>query len=152
MKEPLIADFVERFLYQHNSSNEPSPVSRPTSVKSRHSSGSVNNANNANTQQQSRSSFRLSQAELLDYSHQHQKLSISDTNSSATPNSKTSSPITSVYLPLTPASTSGLSPKSNSSASSSSTFSNTTSARPNLPHRLSRGASMVSLDAAMISM
>lgn len=152
MKEPLIADFLERFLDQHNLSNNPSPTSRPTSVRSRQSSRSVNNtANNPNTQQ-NRLSFRLSQAELLDYSHQQQKLALSD-SPNMVPSSTTSSPRTSVYLPLTPATTGGLSPKSNSPVSSSSTSSNTTSqTRPNLPHRLSRGASMASLDAAMTSM
>ncbi|GAN01834.1 calcineurin subunit B [Mucor ambiguus] len=149
MKEPLIADFLERFLDQHNLSNNPSPTSRPTSVRSRQSSRSV--TNNANTQQ-NRLSIRLSQAELLDYSHQHQKLTLSDSPNTA-PSSTTPSPRTSVYLPLTPATTAGLSPKSNSPVSSSSTSFNTaTPPRPNLPHRLSRGASMVSLDAAMTSM
>ncbi|CAO0796658.1 unnamed protein product [Mucor circinelloides] len=150
MKEPLIADFLERFLDQHNLSNKPSPTSRPTSVRSRQSSRSVNNMNNANTQQ-NRLSFRLSQAELLDYSHQQQKLTLSDSPSTA-PSSTTPSPRTSVYLPLTSANITGLTPKSNSPVSSSSTSSNTTSTRPNLPHRLSRGASMASLDAAMTSM
>lgn len=151
MKEPLIADFLERFLDQHNLSNKPSPASRPTSVRSRQSSRSVNNTNNANTQQ-NRLSFRLSQAELLDYSHQQQKLTLSDSPNTA-PSSTTPSPRTSVYLPLTPTTTAGLTPKSNSPASSSSASSNkTTSARPNLPHRLSRGVSMASLDAAMTSM
>ncbi|KAL9556508.1 hypothetical protein MBANPS3_001831 [Mucor bainieri] len=152
MKEPLIADFLERFLDQHNLSNKPSPASRPTSVRSRQSSRSVNNnTNNANTQQH-RLSFRLSQAELLDYSHQQQqKLTLGDSPNTA-PSSTTPSPRTSVYLPLTPATTAGLTPKSNSPASSSSTSSNATTQRPNLPHRLSRGASMASLDAAMTSM
>ncbi|KAI8640847.1 hypothetical protein BD408DRAFT_227554 [Parasitella parasitica] len=149
MKEPLIADFVGRFLDQHNLSNKASPVSRPTSVKSRQSSRSVNNTSNPPTQQ-NRLSYRLSQAELLDYSHQQQKKSISDT---ATSNSTTPSPRASVCLPLTSTTSpaSGLSSKSNSPVSSSS--SNTaSSARPNLTHRLSRGTSMASLDAAMTSM
>ncbi|KAK4518735.1 phosphatidylcholine and lysophosphatidylcholine phospholipase [Mucor velutinosus] len=151
MKEPLIADFLERFLDQHNLSNNPSPTSRPTSVRSRQSSRSLNNnTNNANTQQ-NRLSFRLSQAELLDYSHQQQKLALSD-SPNMTPSSATPSPRTSVYLPLTSATTAALTPKSNSPVSSSSTSSNTTTqTRPNLPNRLSRGPSMASLDAAMTS-
>ncbi|KAI9480587.1 MAG: hypothetical protein EXX96DRAFT_607427 [Benjaminiella poitrasii] len=111
MKEPLIADFVERFLDLHNLSNNPKP-SRPTSVRSRQSSRSINVAQ----QQQNRLSYRLSQAELLDYSHQQQQQ------------------------------------KLNSLSSSSNSSSPSIKKRPNLPHRLSRGTSMTSLDAAMTSM
>jgi hypothetical protein len=133
MKEPLVADFLERFLDLHNLSNKPTPVSRPTSVRSRQSSRSIT------TQQQNRLSFRLSQAELLDYSHQQQQQRL---NASADNSPTTHSPRTSA-LPSASGSPSSLTPNSSHPSPNS---------RPSLPHRLSRGPSMTSLDAAMTSM
>lgn len=106
MKEPLVADFVEQFLFQHNLSENSIPS--PISSRSRTSSPAMH------------SGHRLSQAELLDYSHQQQL---------------TPSPGPSFSQPLTP--TEGTPPQVN---------------RPSLPHRMSRGASMPSLDVAMTSM
>lgn len=132
MKEPLVADFLERFLDLHDLSNKSSPVSRPTSVRSRLSSRSITN----NSVQQNRLSYRLSQAELLDYSHQQQqqRLNASPDNSS-----------NSNHTPRTSSTPSTLSPNANSNHPSPNL-------RPSLPHRLSRGPSMTSLDAAMTSM
>ncbi|KAI8977297.1 hypothetical protein BDF20DRAFT_836115 [Mycotypha africana] len=185
MKEPLLADFLEKFLDKHNLSKKTTPLSRPTSIRSRQSSRSVlnvssmnpsnhqyhhnsssssnsnSNNNGSNIKEQNRLSFRLSQAELLDYSHQQQQKL---TSSAASTNP---SPRNSIYLPtsLTPAmaASSVQSMSSNTTASSHNnttpTNSNTTTAsnvlkrdRPDLPHRLSRGASMASLDAAIQSL
>lgn len=129
MKEPLIADFLERFLDRHHITNNTRPLSRTGSVRSRKSSP-VSNA-------QHRLSLRLTQAELLDFSHQQQLL---NNNLSET------SPRNSEYLSFTPVSAeAGTPPSPESSASSSN-------GRPSLPHRVSRGPSMTSIDAAMVSM
>lgn len=127
MKEPLIADFLERFLDQHNITNN----TRAPSVRSRKSSPVIN--------PQHRLSLRLTQAELLDFSHQQQLL---NNNLSET------SPRSSEYLSFTPVSdeASNTTPPSPQSSASSS------NGRPSLPHRVSRGPSMTSLDAAMVSM
>lgn len=125
MKEPVIADYVEHFLDQHNLSDKPKIASpRPTSVCSRKTSPKNH---------QRKLSYRLSQTELLDYGHQLQALNVTDPS----PNQ---SPRNSLYQPLTPV--------ENTSSN------NTESLTPPIAksHRLSRGASMTSLDAAMISM
>ncbi|KAI9499037.1 hypothetical protein BDB00DRAFT_867109 [Zychaea mexicana] len=89
MKEPLIVDFIEQFLAEHNLSNHPRVPSRPGSVRSfrsgrsmtaingRHSpkppgSPSSLTATAAAANSHHRLSIRLSQAELLEYSHQQQ--------------------------------------------------------------------------------
>jgi hypothetical protein len=60
MREPLITDFLEHFLEEHHlTEKKPAPASRRNSVSSKRSSKS-----------QTKASFRLSQAELLDYSNQ----------------------------------------------------------------------------------
>ncbi|GAA5802394.1 hypothetical protein HPULCUR_007859 [Helicostylum pulchrum] len=129
MKEPLIADFLERFLDQHNITNNTRPLSRTGSIRSRKSSPVIN--------PQHRLSLRLTQAELLDFSHQQQLL---NNNLSET------SPRNSEYLSFTPVSAEGGTPPSPESLASSS------NGRPSLPHRTSRGPSMTSLDAAMVLM
>lgn len=111
MKEPLVVDFLEEFLSQHNISRK-SDVPSPNSIRSRTSSPPTSPS----------SIHRLSQAELLDYSHQQQQ--------------KTPSPRPSFSQPLTPIETTPSSLEH----------------RPSLPHRLSRGASMPSLDVAMTNM
>jgi hypothetical protein len=68
--EPLIVDFLEQFLVDHQISNYPRAPSRAPSVAS-HLSG----VHNKSPVSSSRLSIRLSQAELLEYSHQQQKLS-----------------------------------------------------------------------------
>ncbi|KAI8878692.1 EF-hand [Backusella circina FSU 941] len=68
--EPLIVDFLEQFLVDHRISNYPRAPSRAPSVAS-HLSGVPNKSPVSS----SRLSIRLSQAELLEYSHQQQKLS-----------------------------------------------------------------------------
>lgn len=112
MKEPLVADFLEQFLDQHNICEH--SISSPNSNRSRASSPASSSLH--------RISHRLSQVELLDYSH-HQQL--------------VPSPRASFSLPLTPV--------ENDSPIQDNH-------RPSLPRRMSRGASMPSLDAAMISM
>ena len=85
MKEPLIVDFLEQFLAEHNLSNYPRVPSRPGSIRSfrsgrsltpmsgRHSPkppGSPSSLTAAAAHVNSnRLSVRLSQAELLEYSH-----------------------------------------------------------------------------------
>jgi hypothetical protein len=81
----------------------------------------------------------------LDYSHQQQQQRL---NSSSADNSLTGpnqSPRTSTHSLAAANSPSILTPNSNSSHPSPNS-------RPSLPHRLSRGPSMTSLDAAMTSM
>ncbi|KAI7903114.1 uncharacterized protein BX663DRAFT_434568 [Cokeromyces recurvatus] len=143
MKEPLIADFVERFLDLHNLSNNPKP-SRPTSVRSRQSSRSINA-----TQQQNRLSYRLSQAELLDYSHQQQQQKLNSLSSS---DGNTTTTAASIYSPLIPSGSLSHSNGANTTTSNSSSSSPSLSKKHNSPYRLSRGTSMTSLDAAMTSM
>jgi len=63
MKEPLIVDFLEQFLAEHDLSTQPSPPSRPASIRSFR-------ANSPNRLSQ-RSSFRLSQVDLLETAHAH---------------------------------------------------------------------------------
>ncbi|GAA5801171.1 hypothetical protein HPULCUR_006614 [Helicostylum pulchrum] len=65
MKEPLIVDFLEQFLSEHHISGYTRTTSRAESIRSRVSTRSPSS---------SRLSVRLSQAELLDYSH-HKRLS-----------------------------------------------------------------------------
>ncbi|KAI9255124.1 hypothetical protein BDA99DRAFT_517935 [Phascolomyces articulosus] len=86
MKEPLIVDFLEQFLAEHNLSNYPRVPSRPGSVRSFRSGrsltpmnghhspkppGSPSSLTAAAANHHNRLSIRLSQAELLEYSHQH---------------------------------------------------------------------------------
>lgn len=132
IKEPLVADFIEGFLDQHNLSQKPKILSRPASVASEKSLKASNKS-------QHRLSVKLSQAELLDYSHQQQVLNLSE---STTP---TYSPRNSLYLqPLTPVE----SPDGSNSESATPPMNSPTTKR----HRLSRGTSMASLDAAMVSL
>ncbi|KAI8384381.1 uncharacterized protein BYT42DRAFT_562303 [Radiomyces spectabilis] len=125
MKEPLVVDFLEQFLAEHNLSSNPPMPSRPASVRSYRSNRSLTPNNRSpgspsSPSNQSRLSVRLSQAELLEYSHQQQRL-----------NSVPTSPTTSSH-----------SPKSNPSPPS-----------PIMKqHGLSRPTSMASLDAALTSM
>jgi len=63
MKEPLIVDFLEQFLAEHDLSTHPSPPSRPASIRS-FRAGSPNRLSQ-------RSSFRLSQVDLLETLHAH---------------------------------------------------------------------------------
>jgi hypothetical protein len=69
MKEPLIVDFLEQFLAEHNLSRCPRPPSRTASVRSH-----ISTNGNRSPSSSSRLSVRLSQAELLEYSHQQQRL------------------------------------------------------------------------------
>ncbi|KAG2198322.1 hypothetical protein INT47_003035 [Mucor saturninus] len=68
MKEPLIVDFLEQFLAEHRISAYPRAPSRAASIRSHISTRSPSS---------SRLSVRLSQAELLDYSHQHERKGLS---------------------------------------------------------------------------
>ncbi|CAO3672433.1 unnamed protein product [Umbelopsis vinacea] len=134
MKEPLIVDFLEQFLANHHLSQEPRPPSRPASIRSIHSIRSMSPQTHKNPASPSgqRLSVRLSQAELLDYTHQHQMLnSVSNTpshspRSSNAPSSpsRSNSPVTSINGTILP----------NNKRSS---------------ERLSRGISHGSLDAAL---
>lgn len=155
MKEPLVADFIERFLDQHNLSDKPKVPSRPTSVRSRSTSRSPN--------PQHRLSFRLSQAELLDYSHQQQILNNSTLNpdsNTATTTPTNQSPRNSIHSPLTlvgsrvegsttppPIPATGMNTPTSTAAAVSAMI-----GRPDLPHRVSRGGTMASLDAAVVQM
>lgn len=129
MKEPLIADFLERFLDQHNVSSKSRPLSRTGSIRSSRRSSPVMNP-------QQRLSLRLTQAELLDFSHQQQLINnnLTDSNSprSLEPVSQTSS--------------------HTSPPSSQNSLASSSHGRPSLPQRLSQGPGMTSLDAAMVSM
>ncbi|KAL0074490.1 hypothetical protein J3Q64DRAFT_1832708 [Phycomyces blakesleeanus] len=139
MKEPLVVDFLERFLAEHNISNQPRMPSRPASLRSYHSTRSLTPMTHSRVPgsssppltavSPSRLSVRLSQAELLDYSHHQQQRM----NSSG--------------------------PTSPSSSATSGTPSHGRSNSPGNPNspksnhaRLSRGTSMTSLDAALTSM
>lgn len=88
MKEPLIVDFLEQFLAEHNLSNYPRVPSRPGSVRSFRSGRSLTPMNGyspkppgspssltaaAAAASTHKLSVRLSQAELLEYSHQQQQ-------------------------------------------------------------------------------
>ncbi|KAI8149966.1 hypothetical protein BJV82DRAFT_5451 [Fennellomyces sp. T-0311] len=87
MKEPLIVDFLEQFLEEHNLSNNPRVPSRPGSIRSFRSGRSMTPINGhspkppgspssltaaAAAASSHRLSIRLSQAELLEYSHHQQ--------------------------------------------------------------------------------
>jgi hypothetical protein len=131
MKEPIIADYIESFLDRHNLSNKPKQMtSRPTSVSSKKS------LQTPPLSHQRRSSYKLSQSELLDYSHQLKALNITDT-----PSPQNQSPRNSSHLPLTPV-----------EYTSGTQSEGTTPPSTRTHRRLSRGGSMASLDAAMISM
>ncbi|KAF7729576.1 hypothetical protein EC973_004251 [Apophysomyces ossiformis] len=142
MKEPLIVDFLEQFLAEHNLSNQPRPPSRPPSIQSYRSGRSFTPINGYHrspgspTGHQSRLSVRLSQAELLEYSHQQQQ------RLNSGPTSPTSS-----HSPRSSA-TSGAPP---SPIRSNSPVVSAPNSRSN-HGRLSRGTSMTSLDAALTSM
>lgn len=129
MKEPLIADFLEKFLDLHGLQRDKKPV-----ILRKKKSDSSDHSNT------NRSSFRLSQAELLDYSYQQnqQKLSAD------------ASPRSSLYLPLTP-----VMPLNDSSSSDPSPHlanSSLSNSRSSLKNRTSRGTSVASIDAAIIQM
>jgi hypothetical protein len=68
MKEPLIVDFLEQFLAEHNLSRCPKAPSRTASIRSHVST------NGNRSPSSSKLSVRLSQAELLEYGHQQQRL------------------------------------------------------------------------------
>lgn len=70
MKEPLVVDFLEQFLAEHNLSRYPKAPSRTASIRSYTSATNGNRSPSSS----SRLSVRLSQAELLEYSHQQQRL------------------------------------------------------------------------------
>ncbi|KAI8351206.1 hypothetical protein EDC96DRAFT_518878 [Choanephora cucurbitarum] len=83
MREPLIVDFLEQFLAEHHLSNYPRAPSRAASIRS-HVSGKRSPSSS------SKLSVRLSQAELLEYSHQHRLSSSTTTrNSQSVPASPT---------------------------------------------------------------
>jgi hypothetical protein len=134
MKEPLIVDFLEQFLANHHLSQQPRPPSRPASIRSIHSIRSMGPQNHKSPGSPSgqRLSVRLSQAELLDYTHQQQMInSVSNTpsqspRSSDAPSSpsRSNSPVTIINGTTLP----------NSKRSS---------------ERLTRGVSHGSLDAAL---
>ncbi|KAI9029665.1 hypothetical protein CLU79DRAFT_735330 [Phycomyces nitens] len=137
MKEPLVVDFLERFLAEHNISNQPRMPSRPASLRSYHSTRSLTPMSHSRgpgssppltAVSPSRLSVRLSQAELLDYSHHQQRINSSGPTSpslSATSGTPSHGRSNSPGNPISPRSTSA---------------------------RLSRGTSMTSLDAALTSM
>lgn len=137
MKEPLIVDFLERFLAEHNISQHPSVPSRPASVSSYRSGRSLTHPHHSKLSlsglpssispihSASRLSVRVSQAELLEYGHH---------SHSPTSLSTAGSPTTSVSL------------KNNNNYNSSPSIG------PRSPHHLSRPTSMTSLDAAMTTM
>lgn len=86
MKEPLIVDFLEQFLAEHHISNFPRAPSRAASIRSY-----ISNTNNGNRSPSSASklSVRLSQAELLEYSHHQQQHRLSNNSSVVAPGSPT---------------------------------------------------------------
>ncbi|KAJ2958409.1 hypothetical protein NQZ79_g6017 [Umbelopsis isabellina] len=129
MKEPLIVDFLEQFLANHHLSQQPRPPSRPASIRSIHS---VRSPGSPSSQ---RLSVRLSQAELLDYTHQHQKLNSVNNTPSHSPRSSNA--------PSSPS-------RSNSPVTSiSGTTNNVSNNNKRSSERLSRGVSHGSLDAAL---
>lgn len=69
MKEPLIVDFLEQFLAEHHISTKPRVSSRAASIGSYISTSNDNRSPSSS----SRVSVRLSQAELLEYSHHQQQ-------------------------------------------------------------------------------
>ncbi|KAF7732012.1 hypothetical protein EC973_007117 [Apophysomyces ossiformis] len=129
MKEPLIIDFLEHFLDEHDLSKQPRPPSRPPSVRSYRSNHSLApNRRIPGSPSQHRLSLRLSQAELLEYSHQQQQQRLSVCSTSAS----------SLHSLKTPNGGVPSSPGYNHPIQGS--------------HRLSRGTSMASIDAAINSM
>ncbi|KAI8647586.1 hypothetical protein BD408DRAFT_378409 [Parasitella parasitica] len=77
MKEPLIVDFLEQFLAEHHISTFPRAPSRAASIRS-----SISHTNNGNkSPSSSKLSVRLSQAELLEYSHHQQQHRLSNNGS-----------------------------------------------------------------------
>ncbi|CEP14414.1 hypothetical protein [Parasitella parasitica] len=78
MKEPLIVDFLEQFLAEHHISTFPRAPSRAASIRSY-----ISHTNNGNKSPSSSSklSVRLSQAELLEYSHHQQQHRLSNNGS-----------------------------------------------------------------------
>ncbi|KAI9289060.1 hypothetical protein BC943DRAFT_127833 [Umbelopsis sp. AD052] len=134
MKEPLIVDFLEQFLANHQLSQQPRPPSRPASIRSIHSIRSMSPQNHKSPGSPSgqRLSVRLSQAELLDYTHQHQMLnSVSNTPSQSPRSSDSPSSPSRSNSPVTVISGT---PLPNAKRSS---------------ERLTRGVSHGSLDAAL---
>jgi hypothetical protein len=81
MKEPLIVDFLEQFLAEHHISVHPRAPSRAASIRSHIS---TTNAGNRSPSSSSRLSVRLSQAELLEYSH-HQQHRLNNNSSPSSP-------------------------------------------------------------------
>ncbi|CAO3592858.1 unnamed protein product [Absidia cylindrospora] len=144
MKEPLVVDFLEQFLAEHNISQHPRIPSRPASVSSYRSGRSVTHPHSklslsglppssSPIHSSSRLSVRVSQAELLDYGHH--SLSSHSPTSLSTPGSPTASV--------------------NLRNNHSGTYSNpngSPSIGPRSPHHLSRPTSMTSLDAAVSNM
>jgi hypothetical protein len=140
MKEPLIVDFLERFLAEHNISQHPSIPSRPASVSSYRSGRSLTHPHHSKLSlsglppstspihSASRLSVRVSQAELLEYGHH---------SHSPTSLSTAGSPTTSVSL------------KNNNN---NNNYNSSPSIGPRSPHHLSRPTSMTSLDAAITTM
>ncbi|KAI8339887.1 hypothetical protein BC941DRAFT_418831 [Chlamydoabsidia padenii] len=134
MKEPLIVDFLERFLAEHNISQHPRVPSRPASVSSYRSGRSLSHPHHSKLSSSglppssspihsaSRLSVRVSQAELLDYGHHH-------------------------HSP-----TSGSSPTSSPKYNNHNNNNGSPSIGPRSPHHLSRPTSMTSLDAALSTM
>ncbi|KAI8066281.1 uncharacterized protein B0P05DRAFT_553685 [Gilbertella persicaria] len=84
MKEPLIVDFLEQFLAEHHLSNYPRAPSRAESIRSHISATNGNRSPSSS----SKLSVRLSQAELLEYSHQQHRLPTNN-NSNSVPASPT---------------------------------------------------------------
>lgn len=80
MKEPLIVDFLEQFLAEHHISKHPRAPSRAASIQSHISTTNGNRSPSSS----SRLSVRLSQAELLEYSH-HQQHRLNNNNSPSSP-------------------------------------------------------------------
>ncbi|KAG0174569.1 hypothetical protein DFQ28_005724 [Apophysomyces sp. BC1034] len=135
MKEPLIIDFLEHFLDEHDLSKQPRPPSRPPSIRSYRSNRSLTPIRKVpGSPSQHRLSLRLSQAELLEYSHQQQRLSVCSTSASSHHSPKSST----IGVPPSPV-------RSNSQGI-------VYTQRIQSSHRLSRGTSMASIDAAINSM
>ncbi|KAL7309201.1 hypothetical protein PS15m_011307 [Mucor circinelloides] len=89
MKEPLIVDFLEQFLAEHHISNFPRAPSRTASIRSYISNTNNNGNGNRSPSSSSKLSMRLSQAELLEYSHHQQQHRLSNNSSVVAPASPT---------------------------------------------------------------
>lgn len=106
MKEPLIVDFLEQFLAEHNLSNRPRVPSRPASLRSYRSGRSLTPINHSpkppgspssltataaaaahHPHHHHRLSIRLSQAELLEFSHHQQQQRLSSVPTTPTSSS-----------------------------------------------------------------